>query len=143
MHSASTTSSVLMNNSEHDASLAHKDTHFGENWVIDHKMLEEFLATSEDGKNLTVNSIGKWRRHQQDKSRANNPEYNLTFKLETGAYFEASTLLTVFGKDGKVPVDWIRTWYGLHYLGSVTKNSLKDSSRAGKKTLLGCSKRAS
>lgn len=47
-------------------------------------------------------------------SRKSNP--SLPFKLETAAFLEASTLITVFGKDGKVPIEYLRTWLGKEQL---------------------------
>jgi Peroxidase, family 2 len=97
---------------EHDASLAHDDAYFGPSYITNQTMLSEFIATSADGEYLTLEEIGKWRRHQQDYSAMNNPQYSLSFKPQAIAFLEASTLIAVFGTNGKVPVDWIKTWIG-------------------------------
>lgn len=100
------------NKIEHDASLVHQDTYFGDNWVVIPELLDDFIAFSADHMHLTVSEIGKYRRKRQDDSKDRNPEYKLNRKLEFAAFSEAATLIAVFGKDSQVSVDTVETFLG-------------------------------
>ena len=105
---------------EHDASLVHDDdfTSGGLNYLTNQALVKDFINFSSDKQSLTTKEVGQFRRKRQDTCKATNPQFDFGLKQQAAAFLEASTLITVFGKDGKVPIAALDSFLGQEKLPS-------------------------
>lgn len=120
------------NGIEHDASLTRLDSAFqpkqGEKYV---PYIEELLssATGNDGSLMTIKDMSRILSKRRAESKANNPQYSLSFFHKMFGSANSSTLLSIFGGrvndlrsvllDERLPDQWesrVREPYGLTLL---------------------------
>ena len=104
---------------EHDASVVHRDSYQGANWIVDPSLLAEFLKTASSTtkmngvvtKSLTMGDVSKWRKKRATDCANQNPQYQFNMFQSGMAYLEAAALFCVFG-NGQIPVNVIATFLG-------------------------------
>ncbi|TFY67607.1 heme-thiolate peroxidase [Rhodofomes roseus] len=95
---------------EHDASLGHWDTLVTQEYAPDKPstwLLDRVLAHSSDGETMTLRDLAEARLEREA-----DYAHPLDAVHEEIARGEMSMVLGIFGgKDGCVPVDWLREWW--------------------------------
>ncbi|CAF4445587.1 unnamed protein product [Rotaria magnacalcarata] len=134
---------------ERDASLSRLDAALCNNQQgnFNQQRFNTFLSFSKDGKCLTTNDVAAARLHFKVDSKANNPEFLWNKKIQKAMWTEASILLYILGKHGRISIEdaklffedetFPRGWqkhssFGVRQLHSATK-ALKNAAHEQKK----------
>lgn len=96
---------------EHDISLTRLDFAQGDNCSAQPQLIEDLLASSSDGKTITMDDFAQLRRRRYSQQKKDNS------KLEFGAFQnqiacgEVALILSVFGNGKEVPVEYVKTFF--------------------------------
>jgi len=92
---------------EHDGSLSRVDTALSNNQQgkFNQERFNKFLSFSKDGKFLTTEDVAAARLYFKADSHANNPECLWNKDIENAMWTEASILLHILGKDGRISIE--------------------------------------
>lgn len=97
---------------EHDISLTRHDESQGDNHSCQPDMLENLLASSSDGgKTLSIEDLAKYRRNRIATQKEIHPDADYGSLQHQLACGEISFLVEVFGKNRKVPCDYVRALF--------------------------------
>jgi hypothetical protein len=92
---------------EHDASLSRLDAALSNNQQdkFNHERFDKFLSFSKDGKFLTTEDVAAARLYFKADSHANNPQCLWNKDIEKAMWTEASILLHILGKHGRISIE--------------------------------------
>ena len=130
---------------EHDGSLSRLDAALSDNQqgTFNQQRFNKFLSFSKDGISLTIDDVAAARLYFKADSQANNPEFLWNRAIEKAMWTEASILLYILGKNGRItiedaklffeqetfPQDWQKhRSFGVRELRSATK-ALKNATK--------------
>ncbi|KAI8905904.1 hypothetical protein EDD86DRAFT_211066 [Gorgonomyces haynaldii] len=115
---------------EHDASLVRRDINVNPTNQIDPVLVNAIVAAAKDGKFLTPNDLGDFRRQRAkdaaaDAKASGYKDFSFGLKPQFTAFGEAALLMEVFGgEQQKIPVQWLKTFLGNEELpADFTKRS--------------------
>ena len=99
----------LHNVVEHDVSMTRRDTAQGDNHTINRELLSQLLASSSDGKVITLADFAQLRKKRYVQQQEANPKGIQFGKSEyQTACAEVALIIGVFGDGEKVPVEYVR-----------------------------------
>ena len=104
------------NKIEHDASLVRDDFARGNSYLVNHTLVDELVATSQDNATISLHDVGRFRRARYGFCESSNPTFTFGAQQEVISFFEASFLLLSFANvtDGgrssgsRVPIPVLR-----------------------------------
>ncbi|KAI8620479.1 hypothetical protein BC830DRAFT_521832 [Chytriomyces sp. MP71] len=96
---------------EHDVSLTRNDAYFGDNSAVVPEFVEAMIAESTDGDYVSREDMTRHRLKRFNDSKARNPELSYNVKQATTASFEAAVALNVLGRDDKIPLEHVRSFF--------------------------------
>jgi len=98
---------------EHDASLSRLDAALSDNQQgkLNQEHFNTLLSFSKDGKFLTTDDVAAARLHFTADSKANNPQVLWNKDIERRAWAEASILLHVLGRHGRISIEDAKTFF--------------------------------
>jgi hypothetical protein len=103
-------------------SLVRNDLYFHNDvFTINQTLVQKLLSYSSNGKTLTLNELGRFRKDRYVESKATNP--NLTFgkSQETAAFGEGALLLASFSRENGMPLNQVQAFLGEERLSSDFK----------------------
>lgn len=135
---------------EHDGSLSRVDAAMSNNQQgkFNQERFNKFLSFSKDGQFLTTEDVAAARVHFKADSHANNPQCLWNKDIEKAMWTEASILLHILGKHGRISIEDAKLFFeeetfphgwqkhpsfGVRQLHSATK-ALKTAARRVDKT---------
>ncbi|KAL6715253.1 hypothetical protein ACLMJK_007517 [Lecanora helva] len=97
---------------EHDVSMTRRDAAEGDNHTIDRELLAQLLASSTDGKVITLADFVELRKKRYAQQQKAHPE-SLQFGAQAyqTACSEVVLVLKVFGDGEKVPLEYVRAFF--------------------------------
>lgn len=130
---------------EHDGSLSRVDAGLSNNQQgkFNQERFNKFLSFSKDGKYLTTEDVAAARVYFKADSQANNPQFIWNKSIEKAMWTEASILLHILGKRGRISIEDAKLFFedetfpygwqkhpsfGVHELNSAMK-ALKNAAR--------------
>jgi hypothetical protein len=130
---------------EHDGSLSRVDAALSNNQQgkFDQERFNKFISFSKDGKFLTTEDVAAARLFFKADSHANNPQCLWNKDIEKAMWTEASILLHILGKHGRISIEDLKLFFeeetfphgwqkhpsfGVRELHSATK-ALKNAAR--------------
>ena len=130
---------------EHDGSLSRLDAALSNNQQgkFNQERFNKFLSFSKDGKFLTTEDVAAARLYFKADSQARNPEFIWNKDIEAAMWTEASILLHILGKHGRISIEDAKLFFeqerfppgwqkhpsfGVRQLYSATK-ALKNAAR--------------
>ena len=130
---------------EHDGSLSRVDAALSNNQQgkFNQERFNKFLSFSKDGKYLTTEDVAAAHVYFKADSQANNPQFIWNKTIEKAMWTEASILLHILGKRGRISIEDAKlffedetfpySWqkhpsFGVRELNSATK-ALKNAAR--------------
>ena len=130
---------------EHDGSLSRLDAALSDNQqgTFNQQRFNKFLSFSKDGTSLTTEDVAAARLYFKADSEANNPEFLWNKAIEKAMWTEASILLHILGKNGRITIEDAKLFFeqetfpqgwqkhrsfGVRELHSATKD-LKNAAR--------------
>lgn len=95
------------NSIEHDGSLSRVDAVLSNNeqGKFNQERFNKFLSFSKDGKFLTTEDVAAARLYFKADSHANNPQCLWNKDIEKAMWIEASILLHILGKHGRISIE--------------------------------------
>jgi hypothetical protein len=92
---------------EHDGSLSRVDAALSNNQQgrFNQERFNKFVSFSKDGKFLTTEDVAAARLYFKADSQANNPEHLWNNDIEKAMWTEASILLHILGKRGRISIE--------------------------------------
>ncbi|KAJ3123812.1 hypothetical protein HK100_011474 [Physocladia obscura] len=99
------------NKMEHDVSLSRQDFFIGNNQQVDPVLVEGLVAASLDGKFIDSDDLTNFRLTRYQDSKARNPKLLFDTKQLVTASVESVVLLNTLGRDGKIPIDHIKSFF--------------------------------
>ncbi|TPX56747.1 hypothetical protein CcCBS67573_g09318 [Chytriomyces confervae] len=96
---------------EHDVSLTRNDKFFGDNAAPVKELVEALISESTDGDVVSAADLTRHRLNRYNHSKQHNPEFSYDLRQTTVATFEATVALNVLGRDGKIPIDHVRSFF--------------------------------
>ncbi|KAI8619731.1 lipoxygenase [Chytriomyces sp. MP71] len=96
---------------EHDVSLTRNDAYFGDNVNVVPGFVEALIAESTDGDVVSEDDLIRHRLKRYNDSKARNPELSFNLQQTIVATFEATVALNVLGRDNRIPVDHVRSFF--------------------------------
>lgn len=92
---------------EHDGSLSRVDAALSNNHqgTFNQERFNKFLSFSKDGQYLTTEDVAAARLYFKADSQANNPQFIWNKDIETAMWTEASILLNILGKHGRISIE--------------------------------------
>ncbi|KAI8893301.1 Chloroperoxidase [Globomyces pollinis-pini] len=121
----------LHNAMEHDSSLVHNDFYFGPHYIVNQTLVDGLINSSKDGKYLTTNDIGEFRKERYDDSKRNNPTFDFSYIRQVATFGESGVMYAIFGNDKGIPNEYIRSFLGENRL---PKEFTPKKSLVGQKT---------
>lgn len=106
---------------EHDASLVRNDLFFHHDTLaINQTLVSLVIASSSDGKVVTLKDLAQYRARRFQESKETNPDFTFGLKQEFTAFGEASLLLNIFGENQlRIPVTSLKNVLGAETLPPV------------------------
>lgn len=114
---------------EHDVSLSRGDAAFGDNSSFSKEQFDEFFqALHANAASSTIGSDGKtnWKAVSQarfarvleskSKHEAAGKQWNYGIKEAVASYGETALYTSLLGKEGVVPLDWVKIFFGRKHL---------------------------
>jgi hypothetical protein len=95
------------NSIEHDGSLSRLDATLSNNQQgkFNQERFNKFLSFSKDGQFLTTEDVAAARLYFKADSHANNPQCIWNNEIEEAMWTEASILLHILGKNGRISIE--------------------------------------
>ena len=92
---------------EHDGSLSRLDAALSNNQQgkFNQERFNKFLSFSTDGQYLTTEDVAAARLYFKAESHKNNPQCLWNKNIEKSMWTEASILLHILGKDGRISIE--------------------------------------
>lgn len=92
---------------EHDGSLSRVDAALSNNQqgTFNQERFNKFLSFSKDGQYLTTEDVAAARLYFKQDSHENNPQCLWNKEIEKAMWVEASILLNILGKNGRISIE--------------------------------------
>ena len=101
----------LHNVVEHDVSLSRLDIAQGDNITPQPDLIAGILASSSDGKTITLDDFVQLRRRRYTKQKADNPGLDFKDPQIQVACSETGLILKIFGDGKQVPVEYMKAFF--------------------------------
>lgn len=102
---------ALHNVVEHDVSLTRLDFAQGDNSTPQPQLIENLLASSSNGKTITIPDFVGLRKRRYEKQKEDNQELDFQGMQVQIACAEVAMILKVFGNGKEVPVDYVKAFF--------------------------------
>ena len=102
---------ALHNVVEHDVSLTRLDFAQGDNITAQPQLIADLLASSSNGKTITIPDFIGLRKRRYEKQKEDNPELDFQGMQVQIACTEIALILKVFGDGKEVPVDYVKAFF--------------------------------
>ena len=100
----------LPNTVEHDISLTRRDHQQGDNITLQKDLVEDLLASSKDGKVITVDDLVEFRKKRIARQRADNPDVHYGPFENDLACAEIALILNVIGTGDSVECSYAKAF---------------------------------
>ncbi|KAL8789578.1 MAG: hypothetical protein Q9195_006755 [Heterodermia aff. obscurata] len=102
---------ALHNAIEHDVSLTRLDFAQGDNNTPQPQLIADLLASSSNGKTITIPDFIALRKRRYEKQKEDNQELDFKGMQVQLACSEVAMILKVFGDGKEVPVDYVKAFF--------------------------------
>jgi hypothetical protein len=100
----------LPNTVEHDISLTRRDHQQGDNITLQKDLVEDLLASSKDGKVITVDDLVEFRKRRIARQKADNPDVQYGAFENDLACAEIALILNVIGTRDSVECSYAKAF---------------------------------
>ena len=102
---------ALHNVVEHDVSMTRLDAAQGDNNTPQPDLIADLLASSSNGKTITIDDFVGLRKRRYEKQKQDNPQLDFQGMQVQIACTEVALVLKVFGNGKEVPVEYVRAFF--------------------------------
>ena len=102
---------ALHNAVEHDVSLTRRDIAQGDNITSQPDLIADLLASSSNGKTITMDDFINLRRRRYERQNEDNPQLEFQGFQVQGACAEVALILKAFGNGKEVPVGYMKALF--------------------------------
>ncbi|KAL8856071.1 MAG: hypothetical protein Q9178_007327 [Gyalolechia marmorata] len=102
---------ALHNVVEHDVSMTRLDAAQGDNITPQPDLIADLLASSSNGKTITIDDFVGLRKRRYEKQKQDNPQLDFQGLQVQIACTEVALVLKVLGNGKEVPVDYVKAFF--------------------------------